>query len=339
MGNDDGHSVLEGPGTLTQEEVDEAFELLNKTSDEIKKVIRGQETIINSVIRAMISRGHILMEGLPGLGKTVLCRVLSDVCELDFKRVQFTTDLLPSDIIGIVTYTKEEGFSVIKGPVFANLMLADEINRAPPKVQSALLEAMGEKQVTISKDTHKLMDPFFVMATQNPIEQAGTFPLPEAQMDRFLFKTNVLYPDFESEFLIMEANFNTKKSEDFSLEKVLTPEKIINLQHMVPKIHIERSLKYYILKIVNSTRTPDEFNLKHGELIKVGASPRATINILLACRAEALMNGRYYVIPQDIKNITHEVLRHRIQLNFKAKMENISVDDVIDDILKRVKIH
>jgi len=253
--------------------------------------------------------------------------------------VQFTTDLLPSDIIGIMTYDKERGFEVVKGPIFCNLLLADEINRAPPKVQSALLEAMGERQVTLGRKTHKLEYPFLVIATQNPIEQSGTFPLPEAQVDRFMFKVFVDYPDVDSEFVIMDSNLTSKKLESFGLQKVLTKQDILLMQSLKNDIHIEAKLKHYILNIVRATRNPHELNLKHASMIGLGASPRASISLLLAAKAQALIKGRYYVIPQDIRDVVFEVLRHRIYLNFKAKMENVSSDDIIREIIDTIKIY
>lgn len=313
---------------------------LKLSKEEVQKVIKGQDELIWSVLRAMICRGHILMEGLPGLGKTVLCRTVSAICRLDFNRVQFTTDLLPSDIIGIMSFDKEQGkFSAIKGPVFCNLMLADEINRAPPKVQSALLEAMGERQVTLGKTTYDMENPFLVMATQNPLESAGTFPLPDAQLDRFLFKVSLDYPDFDSEYTIMQNNLNNKKLNEFDLKPVLSREDIISMQALTNLVHVDMRLKEYILNIVRATRNPFEIKIKHASFIKIGASPRASINILLAAKAQALIKGRYYVTPQDVKDILHEVLRHRLYLNFKAKMAYITTDMVIDEILEKILIY
>lgn len=316
-----------------------SYKKLTKAKEEIEKVVKGQEELVVSMLRAIIVRGHVLLEGLPGLGKTVLCRCLSKICKLDFKRVQFTTDLLPSDIIGIITYDKERGFDVLKGPVFTNIMLADEINRAPPKVQSALLEAMGERQVTLGKTTYPLKNPFIVMATQNPIEQQGTYPLPEAQLDRFLFKVVVNYPDYDAEYHIMQHNLNNKKMEEFKLNTVLTQEDIIAMQGLINLVHVDMRLKEYILNIVRATRNPYEINLKNAHMINVGASPRASINILLAAKAQTLVKGRYYVSPQDIKDVLHEVLRHRIALNFQSKMANVTTDQIIDEVLEKIQIY
>jgi len=306
---------------------------------EVEKVVRGQEELVLSVLRGFICHGNVLLEGLPGLGKTVLCRCMAKICQLDFKRIQFTTDLLPSDVIGIVTYDKDRGFEVMKGPVFCNLMLADEVNRAPPKVQSALLEAMGERQVTLGHETHELEHPFLVVATQNPIEQSGTFPLPEAQVDRFMFKVVIEYPNFDSEFIIMDQNLTSKKMDAFNLKPILSKKDILLMQALNNYIHVETKLKHYILNIVRATRDPGQYKIKHAGMIEMGASPRATICILLAANAQALIKGRHYVVPKDIKDVVYEVLRHRIYLNFKAKMENVSADMVIKELIDTIKIY
>jgi MoxR-like ATPase len=313
--------------------------MIEESKWEIQKVIKGQSKLVNTIIRALLCRGHVLMEGLPGLGKTVLCRTFARIAELDFKRVQFTTDLLPSDIIGITTFDKKYGTEIIKGPIFCNFLLADEINRAPPKVQSALLEAMGERQVTIGKTTHNLENPFLVLATQNPIEQSGTFPLPEAQLDRFLFKVDVSYPDYDAEFQIMQENLNNMTLDDFDIIPKLSQNDIIDMQALIKDIHVEWKLKEYILNIIRGTRNPYELNIEHASFITIGASPRATINLLLAAKAEALMNGRYYVVPQDIKMVVHEILRQRIYLSFQSKMANINTDKIIDEILDKISIY
>ncbi len=320
-------------------EIQEYADKLKKAKEEIEKVIRGQDQLVQSILRGFIGRGNILLEGLPGLGKTVLCRTFAEICSLDFKRVQFTTDLLPSDIIGIQTYDKERGFAIQKGPIFSNLLLGDEINRAPPKVQSALLEAMGEKQVTIGKETYLLEDPFMVMATQNPVEQSGTFPLPEAQMDRFMFKVNVNYPDYDAELEIIDSNLSSKDFKEFDIQNTLSKYEIVIIQKLRSRIHAETKIKNYILDLVNATRNPKDAGIKNAELINMGASPRASIALLMGAKSEALMQGRDYVTPADVKNVIHEVLRHRLYLNFKAKMQNITADDIITQIINTIKIY
>jgi len=252
--------------------------------------------------------------------------------------VQFTPDLLPSDITGIISYKEKKGFEVIKGPVFCNLLLADEINRAPPKVQSALLEAMQERRVTIGKHTYDLPQPFLVVATQNPLETLGTYPLPEAQLDRFIFKVNVTYPDLKNELTIMERNLNTSELSDFNLKPLLTPEELINLSEMSKKIYVHPAIKEYMAKVVEATRMPFKYNLIHAEVMDVGASPRASINIFSASKAQALIKGRSYVLPEDVSTVSMEILRHRMILNFKAKINRTTTDEAINDIMDKVSL-
>jgi MoxR-like ATPase len=305
---------------------------------EIRKVILGQDALIETILRAFISGGHVLLEGVPGIGKTVLARTLSQVIDAKFGRVQFTPDLLPSDITGIVSYRESKGFEVIKGPIFCNLLLADEINRAPPKVQSALLEAMQERHTTIGKETFELPKPFLVVATQNPLETLGTYPLPEAQLDRFIFKVNVTYPDLKNELIIMERNLNTSKLSDFKLKKVLTPEELIRISELSMKVYIHPAIKEYIGKIVEATREPYKYNLIHAEVMDVGASPRASINIYTSAKAQALIRGRHYVLPEDVGVVATQVMRHRMILNFKAKINKTTTDEAIDDIMQKVPL-
>ena len=322
-----------------KEQVQEYSGKLKDAKEEIEKVMKGQEKLILSIFRGFIGGGNVLLEGLPGLGKTVLCKTFAEICNLNFKRVQFTTDLLPSDIIGIQTYDKERGFEIQKGPIFSNLLLGDEINRAPPKVQSALLEAMEEKQVTLGKKTYRLEAPFMVMATQNPIEQAGTFPLPEAQMDRFMFKLSVEYPDYDAELQIIDKNMSSQKFEEFGVRNILSRYELIIMQKLRRRIHTETKIKNYILDLVNATRNPKDAGIKNGDLINMGASPRATIAIFLGAKAQALIKGRDYVTPADVKDVIHEVLRHRLYINFKAKMKNVTTDDIITEIINKTKIY
>lgn len=304
--------------------------IISNMKKEVAKAVVGQDKIIDSLIRALICDGHVLLEGVPGIAKTLAIKTLSVVSGCNSKRIQFTVDLLPTDIVGITSYTPEKGFETIKGPIFANFVIADEINRSPSKTQSALIEAMQERQVTLGKETYPLPNPFFVMANQNPLEQSGVYTLPEAQIDRFLFKIIMDYPEYDHESKIMEENITLKKFEDFNLKPIINPSEIIRMQHLAKEIFLGDKIKNYILDIVNKTRTRD---FKHGDLIEWGGSPRASIALYIASKARALMQGRSYVIPSDVKDVAHEVLRHRIILSYRARAEKVTSDVIIDEIL------
>ena len=312
--------------------------ILNEIKKEISNVVIGQEKVINGFLRALLSDGNVLVEGVPGLAKTLIVRALSRVMGCGFSRIQFTPDLLPTDIIGITAYEREKGFYVLKGPIFGNFILADEINRAPPKVQSALLECMQEKQVTIGKETFPMPLPFFILATQNPLEQLGVYPLPEAQVDRFLFKIDIGYPNLKEEQIILNNNITTNKFENFSLKPKMSAEKILEMQDNVKKIYLDKKIEKYIVQIIDATRNPDKYKIKLGPYIEWGASPRASIGLFIASKAEALMQGKTFVTPQYVKEVAYDVLRHRVILNYEAQSENIKVEDVISEILARVPV-
>ena len=307
--------------------------VLKKIDREMSKIVVGQKEVIRGIMGAILSDGHVLVEGVPGVAKTLIVKAMSKVLGCDMKRIQFTVDLLPTDITGIMSYSPHKVFEMIKGPIFTNFVIADEINRSPPKVQSALLEAMQEKAVTIAKKTYPLPSPFFVMATENPIEVSGVYSLPEAQVDRFLFKLLIEHPKREEEIEILERNVSMRKFEDFNLKKVLSPLKIIELQKKTKKIWTSDAIKDYIVNIVNETR---DKNFEYAQYISYGASPRASISLHVASKAEALMNGRGYVLPQDVRAVAFSVLRHRILLNYEAEAENISSDKIIKHILSKV---
>jgi MoxR-like ATPase len=303
----------------------------------MNKVIVGQKHLIDSLLIGLLSDGHILLEGVPGLAKTLAIRTLANLIKADFSRIQFTPDLLPADVIGTMIYSqKKEEFSIKKGPVFANLILADEINRAPAKVQSALLEAMQERQVTIGEKTYKLGEPFLVLATQNPIEQEGTYPLPEAQVDRFMLKAIISYPKKEEEKLIIRQNIAKVPPH---VEPVLTPKDIVDARNIVGDVYIDEKIERYIVDIVYATRFPEEYQLKSlKEMIAIGASPRASINLALAARAYAFIKRRGYVIPEDIRSIAYDVLRHRIGLSYEAEANSMTSDEIITEILNAVEV-
>lgn len=299
--------------------------------------IVGQEHLVDSLLIALLCNGHILLEGVPGLAKTLAIKTLANLVDAKYSRIQFTPDLLPADVLGTQIYSvKKEEFQIKKGPIFANFVLADEINRAPAKVQSALLEAMQERQVTIGEETFILPDPFLVMATQNPIEQEGTYPLPEAQVDRFLLKVVIGYPKKDEEKLIIRQNI---KSALEPVRPVLDPKEILEVQKIVEKIYIDEKIENYIVDIVFATRMPAKYGLNDLQsLISFGASPRASISLALASRAYAFLQGRGYVIPEDVRAVCHDVMRHRIGLTYEAEANNITSDDIITDILDKVAV-
>jgi len=301
------------------------------------KVIVGQKHLVESLLIGLLSDGHILLEGVPGLAKTLAIKTLSDLIKGDYSRIQFTPDLLPADLIGTMIYSqKKEEFSIRKGPVFANLILADEINRAPAKVQSALLEAMQERQVTIGDNTYKLPEPFLVMATQNPIEQEGTYPLPEAQVDRFMLKVVINYPKKEEEKLIIRQNLKKDKPH---VEAVLSPKEIMDARDIVRQVYIDEKIERYIIDIVFATRFPQDYGLSSlKEMISFGASPRASINLALAARAYAFIKRRGYVIPEDVRAVCYDVMRHRIGLSYEAEANNMTSDEIITEILNSVEV-
>lgn len=301
------------------------------------KVIIGQKHLVESLLIGLLSDGHILLEGVPGLAKTLAIKTLSDLIKCDFSRIQFTPDLLPADVIGTMIYSqKKEEFSIKKGPIFANLVLADEINRAPAKVQSALLEAMQERQITIGENTFKLDEPFLVMATQNPIEQEGTYPLPEAQVDRFMLKVIINYPKKEEEKLIIRQNLAKDKP---VVTPILSPKDIIEARDIVRQVYIDEKIERYIVDIVFATRFPQDYGLDSlKEMISFGASPRASINLALAARAYAFIKRRGYVIPEDIRAVCYDVLRHRIGLSYEAEANNMTTEEIITEILNTVEV-
>lgn len=316
--------------------IDSAF--LDDIQREASKVIVGQNNMMGRLLLGLLSNGHVLLEGLPGLAKTLAIKTLSSIINASFNRIQFTPDLLPSDILGTMIYNqKTNEFSVRKGPIFSNFILADEINRAPAKVQSALLEAMQERQVTIGRETFALQEPFLVLATQNPIEQEGTYPLPEAQTDRFMLKVNIGYPDKEEELEIIRRNINGSISQ--KIEGVISPEQILKARQIVRKIYMDEKVERYIIDIVFASRDPKSYGLsKLDGLIEYGGSPRASINLALAARAYAFMQKRGYVIPDDVRNVCYDVLRHRIGITYEAEAENINQEDIIGEILAHVEV-
>jgi MoxR-like ATPase len=317
--------------------IEDSCAKLDNVRNCLSQVIVGQEALIERLLLALLCDGHVLIEGVPGVAKTLVITTLARSIEATFSRVQFTPDLLPSDLIGSLVYDpKEHSFSAEKGPVFANLVLADEINRAPAKVQSALLESMQEKQVTLGKETFPLPHPFLVLATQNPIEQEGTYALPEAQVDRFMFKLKVGYPSMEEEHKVMRRM--ARSAPKISVDPVIHLNEILDMRTLLDKVYIDEKVERYILRVVDATRNPESYGLDIARYMRFGASPRATIYLSLAARGYALLNQREFTVPQDIKDVAGDILRHRIALSYRAEAEGLSSDDLIIQILENVPI-
>lgn len=301
------------------------------------QIIVGQKHLVDSLLIGLLSNGHILLEGVPGLAKTLAIKTLASLIDAKYSRIQFTPDLLPADVVGTMVYSQaKEQFLVKKGPIFANFVLADEINRAPAKVQSALLEAMQERQVTIGKETFRLPEPFLVLATQNPIEQEGTYPLPEAQVDRFMLKVVIDYPKLEEEKLIIRQNIN---GERLNVKPILKADEIIEARKVVRQVYLDEKIEKYIVDIVFATRYPEKYDLKElKDMIGFGGSPRASINLALAARSYAFIKRRGYVIPEDVRAVAHDVLRHRIGLTYEAEASNMTSDEIVSKILNKVEV-
>ncbi|MCC5845627.1 MAG: MoxR family ATPase [Verrucomicrobia bacterium] len=322
---------------IIQERVDAERGFLEQIRQQMARVVIGQTYLVDRLILGLLCDGHVLLEGVPGLAKTLSVKTLASLFHTKFQRLQFTPDLLPADLLGTLIYNPKDGdFSIRKGPIFANIILADEINRAPAKVQSALLEAMQERQVTIGDTTYPLPAPFLVLATENPIEQEGTYPLPEAQVDRFMFKLRIGYPSIEEERQIMERHAVTGKAED--LKAVVEPDQVISARKVVNQVYLDEKIKDYILSIIFATRDPAKYNLKLENYLRYGASPRATISLALAARAHAFLQGRAYVTPQDVKSMAPDVLRHRVLVTYEAEAEELDSDSLIQTILRELPV-
>ncbi len=323
--------------TELNEKIKRESEFVDILFNEISKAIVGQKAMVERLIIGLLANGHVLLEGVPGLAKTLAIKSLSSAMQAKFQRIQFTPDLLPADLLGTQIYNQKEGnFTIKKGPIFSNFILADEINRAPAKVQSALLEAMQEKQITIGENTFKLEEPFLVLATQNPIEQEGTYPLPEAQVDRFMLKVKITYPSKEEELKIMQQNVSGTK---IKINPVISSEAILNARKLIHEVYVDEKIQKYILDIVFASRNPKEYGLDNlSELISYGASPRATISLALGARAMAFIKRRGYVIPEDVRAICMDILRHRIAVSYEAEAEEITSENIIEQILNKVEV-
>lgn len=319
------------------QQIEAKSESIARLTSEINKAIIGQEKMIESLLIGLLGNGHVLLEGVPGLAKTLAIKTLSDAVDGSFSRIQFTPDLLPADVVGTLIYNvKENDFRIKKGPIFANFVLADEINRSPAKVQSALLEAMQERQVTIGDETYPLQKPFLVLATQNPVEQEGTYPLPEAQVDRFMLKTVITYPEFEAERLILRNSINQSFPK---VEKVISIQELLDAREMVKQVYMDEKIEKYILDIIFATRFPEKVGLeKLGPMISFGSSPRGSINLAQASKVYAFLRKRAYVIPDDVRAMAKDVLRHRIGISYEAEAENVTPEEIIDNILNVVPV-
>lgn len=320
------------------EQIQTSASLVERIQRELNKVIVGQQYMLDRLMIGLLSNGHVLLEGVPGLAKTLTIKSLAQAIDASFSRIQFTPDLLPADVLGTMIYNQQKHeFVVRKGPLFAHFVLADEINRAPAKVQSALLEAMQEKQVTIGDQTYPLQEPFLVLATQNPLEQEGTYPLPEAQVDRFMLKVMVGYPSMEEEQLIIKQHLQGGKGP--AVQPVVSVQNIMEARQLVQQIYVDEKVEQYILQLVFASRYPEKYQLSHLKpLIQYGGSPRASINLALAARAQAFLQKRGYVIPEDVRSIAHDVLRHRIGLTYEAEAENITAEAIVDQIIGTVNV-
>ncbi len=320
-----------------EKRVEKESVIIHRIRSEIHKVIVGQESLIDGLLMALLCNNHILIEGVPGLAKTLSVTTLSKMIQATFSRIQFTPDLLPADLIGTLMYSPKSGeFTTKKGPIFANIILADEINRAPAKVQSALLEAMQERQVTIGDASYPLHDPFMVMATQNPIEQEGTYPLPEAQVDRFMLKLKITYPKKTEEHEILKKMARSNPS--LHVEPVITPEDVKRLRELTDEVYMDVKIEEYIVNLVEATRNPNSYELDIGQLIRYGASPRASIYLAMASKANAIIEGRGYVSPQDVKTVAMNVLRHRVIVTYEAEAEEKTSENIIEKILQTVEV-
>ena len=323
--------------TEINERISKTSTFVDSLKEDLNQVIVGQETLINKVLICMLANGHMLLEGVPGLAKTLTVKMLARLIDTKFQRIQFTPDMLPADLLGTLIYNQKTGeFDTRKGPIFANIILADEINRSPAKVQSALLESMQERQVTLGENTFVLDAPFLVLATQNPIDQEGTYPLPEAQVDRFMLKLRITYPSMDEERQIMDAMAVTDKQ--FDISPTIEAEAMMRARKVVDQVYLDDKIREYILSIIFATREPEKYNLPLHDYIRYGGSPRATIHLAIASRAHAVMMGRGFVTPQDVKSIAPDVLRHRIIVTFEAEADELTSDDIIAHILNELPV-